>query len=102
MPLSRVKRFGVWAWEQPWDEKVFPLTMHFICFYSAGRKDAVLEELPAILDSSAANLKILASKLVKQTEKLDIRNSLMSKLHSVNGANLGSFHGTAYGMKDPL
>lgn len=32
----------------------------------------------------------------------DIRNSLMSKLHSVNGANLGSFHGTAYGMKDPL
>nr|BAF62974.1 BG antigen [Gallus gallus] len=48
-----------------------------------GRKDAVLEELPAILDSSAANLKILASKLVKQTEKLDIRNSLMKKQYKM-------------------
>nr|AHX37041.1 BG10 [Gallus gallus] len=47
------------------------------------RKDAVLEELPAILDSSAANLKILASKLVKQTEKLDIRNSLMKKQYEM-------------------
>nr|AAA69840.1 unknown protein [Gallus gallus] len=75
-PLTRTKRFGVWVWEQPW-EKVFPLTMHFLWFYFAERKDAelvekaaalegndaALAELPVILGLSAANLKILASKL---------------------------------------
>nr|ADU03773.1 BG-like antigen 5 [Meleagris gallopavo] len=42
-------------------------------------KDAVLDEVPAILGLNAANLKILASKLMKQMEKLDIRNSLLKK-----------------------
>ncbi|XP_040504553.1 uncharacterized protein LOC426940 isoform X23 [Gallus gallus] len=44
------KDLGVLAWEQPWDEKVFPLTMHFLCFYFAEGKDAELAELPAIVD----------------------------------------------------
>ncbi|XP_046757516.1 uncharacterized protein BTN3A3L2 isoform X2 [Gallus gallus] len=42
-------------------------------------KDAALAELPAILGVCAANLKILASKLMKQMEKLEIQNSVLEK-----------------------
>nr|AHX37042.1 BG11 [Gallus gallus] len=42
-------------------------------------KDAALAELPAILGVCTANLKILASKLMKQMEKLEIQNSVLEK-----------------------
>nr|AWN09287.1 BG protein precursor [Gallus gallus] len=46
-------------------------------------KDAALAELPAILGVCAANLKILASKLMKQMEKLEIQNSLLKKRYEI-------------------
>nr|AWN09301.1 BG protein precursor [Gallus gallus] len=50
----------------------------FLCRKKEG-KDAALAELPAILGVCTANLKILASKLMKQMEKLEIQNSVLEK-----------------------
>ncbi|XP_021239174.1 myelin-oligodendrocyte glycoprotein-like isoform X2 [Numida meleagris] len=55
-PLPRTKRFGVWAWEQSWDEKLSPLTMHFLCFYFA--------------EGINGKLAVQAITSVKQTEAL--------------------------------
>jgi len=41
------KDLGLLAWEQPWDAKVLPLTMHFLCFYFAEGKDAELGKSPS-------------------------------------------------------
>ncbi|XP_040504562.1 uncharacterized protein LOC426940 isoform X31 [Gallus gallus] len=99
------KDLGVLAWEQPWDEKVFPLTMHFLCFYFAEGKDAELERMDAKLETLAeslerrnaefaeklasdlerrnAQLDKLASDLVQQTKAVEKLNSQWSKLQSL-------------------
>ncbi|XP_015734039.1 myelin-oligodendrocyte glycoprotein-like isoform X2 [Coturnix japonica] len=84
-PFSRIMRFGVWLLEQVWDQKLFPLTMHFFCFHFAERKDAMLVEqaeklekkdamlveLSRMSKSSDAKLDTLAAKLVEITNKFD-------------------------------
>ncbi|XP_040504558.1 uncharacterized protein LOC426940 isoform X28 [Gallus gallus] len=69
------KDLGVLAWEQPWDEKVFPLTMHFLCFYFAEGKDAELERMDAKLGTLAAELERRDAKLETLVENLERRNA---------------------------
>ena len=97
-----MKEFEVFPWDQPRDDHLTLLIMHFSLIPFAEILVVALEKNSAVISTRNVMLKRLAAELAQQTKELEEQHSQFCKLQSLNSRNVVSSQSPAYGMKNPL